>query len=134
MSDNVLFVAATLVVGIALGGLITWRLLQRRVGEHEVLIHNLQTSLKGKEVSLLDLRARLQAQEADTERVRRELAQRDQAMRDLTVRIEQQNQFVGRLVAVHKQDSLIGLGRLEELLREATRRLLQEEKSPISKS
>jgi hypothetical protein len=38
------------------------------------------------------------------------------------------------LVAVHKQDSLIGLERLEELLQEATRRLLQEDKSQISKS
>lgn len=134
MSDNVLFVAATLVVGFALGGLITWRMLQRRVGEREEHTRNLQTSLKGKEVSLLDLRARLQAQEADAERVRGQLAQRDQTIRDLTARIEQQNEVVGRLVAAYKQDSLIGLGRLEELLREATRRLLQEEKSPISKS
>jgi predicted RNase H-like nuclease (RuvC/YqgF family) len=114
--------------------LIAWWLLQRRVGKREKRIRSLQTALKGKEVSLLDLRARLRAQEADAERVRRELTQRDQAMRDLTVRIEQQNQVVGRLVAVHKQDSLIGLERLEELLQEATRRLLQEDKSQISKS
>jgi hypothetical protein len=134
MSDNVLLVAATLVAGFALGGLIAWWLLQRRVGKREKRIRSLQTALKGKEVSLLDLRARLRAQEADAERVRRELTQRDQAMRDLTVRIEQQNQVVGRLVAVHKQDSLIGLERLEELLQEATRRLLQEDKSQISKS
>jgi hypothetical protein len=133
MPDNVLFVAATLVVGFALGGLVAWRVLQRRLRGREELVCSLQTSLKGKEVSLLDLRARLQAQKADAEHVRDPLAHRDQVIRDLTSRIDQQNQVVGQLVVAYRPASHVSLGGLEDMLREATRRLLDEEKSCISK-
>ena len=60
MSDNVLLAAIALIVGFALGWLIAWLIWQWRVSEHEERIRSLQTLLKGKEVSLLALRVRLQ--------------------------------------------------------------------------
>lgn len=93
MSDNVLLVAAmAVIVGFALGWLIAWLMWQWRVSEHEEDIRSLQTLLKGKEVSLLALRVRLQEREADVERLRGQVSQSAQTIRDLPAQIEERNQ------------------------------------------
>ena len=98
MSDNVLLVAAiALIVGFAPGWLIACLMWQWRVGEHEEHIRSLQTLLKGKEVSLLALRVRLQEREANVERLRGQVSQSAQTIRDLPAQMEEWNQAIGRL-------------------------------------
>jgi Tfp pilus assembly protein PilN len=93
MSDNVLLVAAmALIAGFALGWLIAWLIWQWRVSEHEERIRSLETSLKGKEVSLLALRVRLQEREANLESRRGQVIQSEQTTPDLTAQIEERNQ------------------------------------------
>jgi len=93
MSDNVLLVAAmALIVGFALGWLIAWFIWQRQVSEYEKHIRSLETSLKGKEVSLLALRVRLQEREANLESRRGQVIQSEQTTPNLTAQIEERNQ------------------------------------------
>ena len=92
MSDNTLLAAMALIVGVALGWLIAWPIWQWRVSEHEECIRSLQTLLKGKEVSLLALRVRLQEREANLERPRGQMSQSKQTIPDLTAQIEERNQ------------------------------------------
>jgi hypothetical protein len=98
MSDNVLLVAAmALIVGFALGWLIAWLTWQWRASEHEECIRSLETLLKGKEMSLLALRVRLQEWEANLERLRGHMSQSEQTIPDLPAQIRGRNQAVGRL-------------------------------------
>ena len=89
MSDNVLLVAAmAFIVGFALGWLITWLIWQWRVSADEECIRSLETSLKGREVSLLALRVRLQEREANVERLRGQVSPAGQTIPDLTAQSE----------------------------------------------
>lgn len=88
MSDNVLLAVSALIVGFALGWLITWLIWQWRVSAYEECIRSLQTLLKGKEMSLLALRVRLQKLEADMEHLRGQVSQSRQTIPDLTAQIE----------------------------------------------
>jgi len=98
MSDNVLLVAAmALIAGFALGWLIAWLIWQWQVSEHEEHIRSLETSLKGKEVSLLALRVRLQEREANLESWRGPVIQSEQTTPNLTAQIEERNQAIGQL-------------------------------------
>lgn len=92
MSDNVLLAAITFIVGFALGWLITWLIWQWRVSEYEEHVRSLQTLLKGREVSLLALRVRLQVWEANVERLRSQVSQSEQVLRDLPAHIGERNQ------------------------------------------
>jgi Tfp pilus assembly protein PilN len=91
MSDNVLLAAMVLIVGFALGWLIAWLIWQWRVSEHEEHIHSLQTLLKGKEMSLLALRVRLQEREANVERLCGQISQSEHTIRDLTALMQEWN-------------------------------------------
>jgi len=97
MSDNVLLTTMALIVGFALGWLIAWLIWQWRVSEYEEHIRSLETSLKGKEGSLLALRVRLQEQEANLERLRNQMSQSEQTIPDLTAQMEEQSMQTWRL-------------------------------------
>jgi uncharacterized membrane protein YciS (DUF1049 family) len=93
MSDNVLLVAAiAFIAGFALGWLIAWLIWQWRVSEYKERIRSLETSLKGKEVSLLAHRVRLQEREANLESRRDQVIQSEQTTPNLTAQIEERNQ------------------------------------------
>jgi uncharacterized protein HemX len=97
MSDNVLLATMALIVGFALGWLIAWLMWQWRVSEHEECIRSLETSLKGKEVSLLALMVRLQEREANVERLRGQMSHSEQTIPDLAAQVEEQSMQTWRL-------------------------------------
>jgi uncharacterized protein YhaN len=97
MSDKALLAAMALIAGFALGWLIAWLIWQRQVSEHEERIRSLQTLLKGKEMSLLALRVRLQDREANLERLRGQVSYSEQTIPDLTAQVRGRNQAIGRL-------------------------------------
>jgi uncharacterized membrane protein YciS (DUF1049 family) len=107
MSDNVLLAAMALIVGFALGWLIAWLMWQRRVSEYEEHIRSLETSLKGKELSLLALMVRLQEREANLESRRGQVIQSEQATPNPTAQIEERNQAIGRLGVSSERGSQI---------------------------
>jgi Tfp pilus assembly protein PilN len=93
MSDNMLLVAAmAFIAGFALGWLIAWLIWQWRVSEYEERIRSLETSLKGKETSLLAHRVRLQEREANPESRRGQVSQSEQTTPNLTAQIKERNQ------------------------------------------
>jgi septal ring factor EnvC (AmiA/AmiB activator) len=103
MSDNVLLAVMALIVGFVLVWLIAWLAWQRQVSEHEEHLRSLQTLLKGKEVSLLALRVRLQEREANVERLRGQVSQSEPTIPDLTAHTEEWNQAIGRLESAESE-------------------------------
>jgi hypothetical protein len=97
MSDNTLLAAMALIVGFAPGWLIAWLIWQWRVSEYEEHIRSLQTLLKGREVSLLALRVRLQERKANVERLRGQVSQSEQTIPDLPAQMEERSMQTWRL-------------------------------------
>ena len=109
-------VVLAFIVGLIVGLLIAW-FYWRWVAEREEHVRSLQISLKGNETNLLDLKARLQQQEASLGHARSQLAQSERALHDLTIQVQDRDQAIGQLrKAVSGQEAQIRdlEGRLQE--------------------
>jgi predicted flap endonuclease-1-like 5' DNA nuclease len=100
-------VVLAFIVGLIVGLLIAW-FYWRWVAEREEHVRSLQISLKGNETNLLDLKARLQQQEASLGHARSQLAQSERALHDLTAQVQGRDQVIGQLrKAVSEQEAQI---------------------------
>jgi predicted flap endonuclease-1-like 5' DNA nuclease len=111
-----IWIALAFIVGLIAGLLVAW-FYWRRVAEREEHVRSLQMSLKGNETNLLDLKARLQQQEASLGHARSQLAQSERALHDLTVQVQDRDQAIGQLrKAVSEQEAQIRdlTGRVQE--------------------
>jgi len=109
-------VVLAFIVGLIVGLLIAW-FYWRWVAEREEHVRSLQISLKGNETNLLDLKARLQQQEASLGHARSQLAQSERALHDLTAQVQGRDQAMGQLrKAVSEQEAQIRdlTGRMQE--------------------
>ena len=105
---NELLAAIVFVPGLALGWLTAWLICRRRISRREQRIRGLEISLTGRETSLLDIDARLQEQEANVARLRRQISRDEKIIHNLTTCIRDQNRAVARLeLAVKERNTYI---------------------------